>query len=42
MALLYVDIIAVLERIGYNSRNISEAMVGLNEDVSTEEEVVNV
>ncbi|MCE5733709.1 Na/Pi cotransporter family protein [Staphylococcus pseudintermedius] len=40
--LLYVDIIAVLERIGYNSRNISEAMVGLNEDVSTEEEVVNV
>ncbi|UAS28225.2 Na/Pi cotransporter family protein [Staphylococcus pseudintermedius] len=39
---LYVDIIAVLERIGYNSRNISEAMVGLNEDVSTEEEVVNV
>ncbi|HEC2188550.1 TPA: Na/Pi cotransporter family protein [Staphylococcus delphini] len=40
--LLYVDIIAVLERIGYNSRNISEAMMGLNEDVSTEEEVVNV
>ncbi|MGS3969692.1 Na/Pi cotransporter family protein [Staphylococcus pseudintermedius] len=40
--LLYVDIIAVLERIGYNSRNISEAMVGLNEDVSTEDEVVNV
>lgn len=40
--LLYVDIIAVLERIGYNSRNISEAMVGLNEDVSTEEEVMNV
>ncbi|EGQ1704101.1 Na/Pi cotransporter family protein [Staphylococcus pseudintermedius] len=40
--LLYVDIIALLERIGYNSRNISEAMVGLNEDVSTEEEVVNV
>lgn len=40
--LLYVDIIAVLERIGYDSRNISEAMVGLNEDVSTEEEVVNV
>lgn len=40
--LLYVDIIAVLERIGYNSRNISEAMVGLNEDVPTEEEVVNV
>ena len=40
--LLYVDIIAVLERVGYNSRNISEAMVGLNEDVSTEEEVVNV
>ncbi|QHW36408.1 Na/Pi cotransporter family protein [Staphylococcus ursi] len=40
--LLYVDIIAILERIGYNSRNISEAMVGLNEDVSIEEEVVNV
>ncbi|PCF63823.1 Na/Pi cotransporter [Staphylococcus intermedius] len=40
--LLYVDIIAVLERIGYNSRNISEAMVGLNEDVSIEEEVLNV
>lgn len=40
--LLYVDIIAVLERIGYNSRNITEAMVGLNDDVSIEEEAVTV
>lgn len=38
--LLYIDVIAVLERIGYNARNISEAMVGLNDDVSTEEEEI--
>lgn len=38
--LLYVDMIGVLERIGYNSRNISEAMVGLNDDVVVEEETV--
>ncbi|UXR77310.1 MULTISPECIES: Na/Pi cotransporter family protein [unclassified Staphylococcus] len=36
--LLYVDMIGVLERIGYNSRNISEAMVGLNDDVVVDEE----
>ncbi|MBI5974317.1 Na/Pi cotransporter family protein [Staphylococcus canis] len=36
--LLYVDVIAVLERIGYNARNISESMVGLNDDVSLEDE----
>ncbi|MBF1993684.1 MULTISPECIES: Na/Pi cotransporter family protein [Staphylococcus] len=40
--LLYVDIIAILERIGYNSRNITEAMVGLNNDVPTEEEIATV
>lgn len=36
--LLYVDVIAVLERIGYNARNISESMVGLNDDVTHEDE----
>ncbi|UXR87229.1 Na/Pi cotransporter family protein [Staphylococcus felis] len=36
--LLYVDVIAVLERIGYNARNISESMVGLNDDVAHEDE----
>ncbi|PNZ37428.1 Na/Pi cotransporter family protein [Staphylococcus lutrae] len=35
--LLYVDMISVLERIGYHSRNITEAMVGLNDDVSVDD-----
>ncbi|MGT2398170.1 hypothetical protein ACVPOR_14155 [Staphylococcus aureus] len=27
------------ERIGYHSRNVSEALVGLNDDVPTDEEI---
>lgn len=37
--LLYIDMIGVLERIGYHSRNVSEALVGLNDDVPTDEEI---
>lgn len=37
--LIYIDMIGVLERIGYHSRNISESLVGLNDDVPTEEEI---
>ncbi|MBO8894588.1 Na/Pi cotransporter family protein [Staphylococcus aureus] len=37
--LLYIDMIDVLERIGYHSRNVSEALVGLNDDVPTDEEI---
>ncbi|UEX91120.1 Na/Pi cotransporter family protein [Staphylococcus ratti] len=37
--LLYIDMIGVLERIGYNARNISESLVGLNDDVPTDEEI---
>lgn len=35
--LLYLDMIAILERIGYHSRNISEAMIDIDE-LSSEEE----
>ncbi|WP_427708015.1 Na/Pi cotransporter family protein [Staphylococcus parequorum] len=35
--LLYLDMIAILERIGYHSRNISEAMIDIDE-LSNEEE----
>ncbi len=31
--------IGVLENIGYHSRNVSEALVGLNDDVPTDEEI---
>ncbi|MEB6570183.1 Na/Pi cotransporter family protein [Staphylococcus auricularis] len=33
--LLYIDMIGILERIGYHSRNISEAMLTLGEDEGT-------
>ncbi|OEK65842.1 Na/Pi cotransporter [Staphylococcus equorum] len=35
--LLYLDMIAILERIGYHSRNVSEAMIDIDE-LSSEEE----
>lgn len=38
--LLYIDMIGVLERIGYHSRNISESMVGLNDDIKLSEDFI--
>ncbi|MBL0848231.1 MULTISPECIES: Na/Pi cotransporter family protein [Mammaliicoccus] len=35
-SLVYIDMISILERIGYHSRNISESMINLGEDTYTQ------